>query len=101
MIVPYFLTYNNARYIVSQGYGSPSDFFDSCKRGLDELWREGVAGFPKMRSIGLPPRFVGQAGRTSGLRESSEYAQHKGDVWFARRMDIADWWSQRHHEFVR
>ena len=31
-----------------------------------------------MMSIGLHPRFVGQAGRTSGLREFIEYAQQKG-----------------------
>jgi peptidoglycan/xylan/chitin deacetylase (PgdA/CDA1 family) len=99
LIVPYSLTYNDARYIVSQGYSSPTDFFDTCKRGLDELWREGAAGYPKMMSIGLHPRFVGQAGRTSGLREFIEYAQQKGDVWFARRIDIADWWRQHHQEF--
>jgi peptidoglycan/xylan/chitin deacetylase (PgdA/CDA1 family) len=100
LIVPYSLTYNDARYIVSQGYSSPADFFDTCKRGLDELWREGAAGYPKMMSIGLHPRFVGQAGRTSGLREFIEYAQQKGDVWFARRIDIAHWWLQHHQEFA-
>jgi hypothetical protein len=52
-----------------------------------------------MMSIGLHPRFVGQAGRTSGLRECIEYAQQKGEVWFARRIDIANWWLQHHQEF--
>ena len=42
-----------------------------------------------MMSIGLHPRWAGQAGRTSGLREFIEYALEHGDVWFARRIDIA------------
>jgi len=34
-----------------------------------------------MLSLGLHPRWAGQAGRTSGLREVIEYALGKGDVW--------------------
>jgi peptidoglycan/xylan/chitin deacetylase (PgdA/CDA1 family) len=101
LIVPYSLTYNDARYVLAQGYGSPTDFFDTCKRGFDELWREGAAGYPKMMSIGLHPRIVGQAGRTSGLREFIEYALDKGKVWFTRRIDIARWWLDHHKEFSR
>jgi len=100
LIIPYSLTYNDVRYIMPQGYGSPSDFFDYCKRGLDELRREGKNGSPKMMSIGLHPRISGQAGRTAGLREFIEYAQEKGDVWFTRRIDIADWWQEHHDEFL-
>ena len=99
--MPYSFTYNDARFVLPQGYGSPTDFFESCKRGLDELWREGAAGYPKMMSVGLHPRIVGQAGRTSGLREFIEYALVKGDVWFTRRIDIARWWLAHHGEFIR
>ena len=101
LIVPYSLTYNDARYVLPQGYGSPTDFFETCKRGLDELWREGAAGYPKMMSIGLHPRLVGQAGRTAALREFLDYALNKGGVWFARRLDIARWWWDHHTEFAR
>jgi peptidoglycan/xylan/chitin deacetylase (PgdA/CDA1 family) len=101
LIVPYSLTYNDGRYVLPQGYGGPSDFFDTCRRGLDELRREGAAGYPKMMSIGLHPRWAGQAGRTSALREFIEYALDEGDVWFARRIDIARWWLDHHEEFER
>jgi peptidoglycan/xylan/chitin deacetylase (PgdA/CDA1 family) len=101
LIVPYSVTYNDARYIFAQGYSSPTDFFDTCKRGLDELWREGASGYPKMMSIGLHPRWAGQAGRTSGLREFIEYALAKGGVWFTRRIDIARWWLAHHEQFGR
>ena len=101
LIVPYSFTYNDGRYVLPQGFGCPTDFFDQCRRGMDELRREGEAGYPKMMSIGLHPRFAGQAGRTSGLREFIEYGLEKGDVWFARRIDIANWWLEHHEEFDR
>jgi peptidoglycan/xylan/chitin deacetylase (PgdA/CDA1 family) len=101
LVVPYTLTYNDGRYVLAQGYSGPSDFFDICRRGLDEYRREGEAGYPKMMSIGLHPRWVGQAARTNALREFIEYAQEQGDVWFARRIDIARWWLEHHEEFER
>ncbi len=45
-----------------------------------------------MMSIGLHPRLIGQAGRASALRELIEYGLGRGDVWFARRADIARFW---------
>jgi peptidoglycan/xylan/chitin deacetylase (PgdA/CDA1 family) len=102
LVVPYSsFPYNDVRFVLSQGYSSPTDFFDCCRRGLDELWREGEAGFPKMMSIGLHPRLSGHAGRTSALREFIEYALAKGGVWIARRIDVARWWLAHHHEFER
>lgn len=94
LVIPYSLTYNDI-----QGTRSPTDFLDYCRRGLDELWREGAAGYPKMMSVGLHPRLIGQAGRAGALREFIEYALAKGDVWFARRIDIAHWWTSHHREF--
>ena len=98
LIVPYTFTYNDARFFVPQGYASPADFLDQCKRGLDYLWDEG-ATHPRMMSIGLHPRIIGQAGRMSALKEFIEHALGKGNVWFARRIDIATWWNEHHHEF--
>ena len=95
LVVPYSLTYNDI-----QGTRSPGDFLDYCVRGLDELRREGAAGYPKMMSIGLHPRLIGQAGRASALREFIEQARARGDVWFARRIDIARWWVQHHKSFT-
>ena len=100
LIVPYnALPYNDVRFVLSQGYGGPSDFADICISALDELRREGAAGFPKMMSIGLHPRWIGQPGRIAGLRKFIEYAQEKGDVWMTRRLDIARWWLDHHTEF--
>jgi peptidoglycan/xylan/chitin deacetylase (PgdA/CDA1 family) len=56
---------------------------------LDELYREGEAGQPKMMSVGLHPRIVGRPARIAALRKFLEYATSKQDVWFATREQIA------------
>jgi peptidoglycan/xylan/chitin deacetylase (PgdA/CDA1 family) len=101
LVVPYSLVYNDVRYVLAQGFGEPSAFFDLCRRALDELRLEGLAGWPKMMSVGLHPRWSGQAGRYSALREFVEYALERGDVRFATRKQIAEWWLAHHEEFRR
>ena len=58
LIVPYTFTYNDARFSMAPGYGSPDDFVRLLKRGLDQYWEEG-ATHPRMMSIGLHPRLAG------------------------------------------
>jgi peptidoglycan/xylan/chitin deacetylase (PgdA/CDA1 family) len=93
LVVPYnTLPYNDARFIAAGGYSAGSDFVEMCKRGIDELRREGQRGYGAMMSIGLHPRLMGQAARSSALREVIEYGLELGDVWFARREDVARFW---------
>lgn len=92
LVVPYSLTYNDSRY-VADGL-SPSAFVDYCVRGIDELAREGEWA-PRMMSVGLHARFSGQAARASALREILEHALRRGDVWIARREDIAAAFAQQ------
>ena len=98
LVIPYSFTYNDGKFGLLPGYGSPQDYVDTLKRGFDELWREGET-HPKMMSIGLHPRLIGQATRISARREFIEYAMRKEKVWFCRRIDIAKWWNEHHHEF--
>jgi peptidoglycan/xylan/chitin deacetylase (PgdA/CDA1 family) len=99
LVVPYdSLPYNDARYVAGM---TPADYADLCKRGIDEYRREGLAGYPKMMTMGLHPRWSGQANRASAIREVIEYAQSLGDVWIARRIDIARWWLDNHESFAR
>ncbi|MBM3679075.1 MAG: allantoinase [Actinobacteria bacterium] len=101
LVVPYSFTYNDARFILPQGSGGPADWADLCVRGIDELLREGRAGQPKMMSIGLHPRWIGQAARTSALREVIEHALGQGDVAFMQRRHVAQWWLDHHEEWAR
>ncbi len=102
LVIPYTVTYNDFRFVVADGcIADPGRFADFLKRGLDEYWHEGANGYPRVMSIGIHPRLVGQAGRASAIREFIEHGLEKGDVWFARRGDIARWWMDHHHEFER
>lgn len=101
LVLPYSDVYNDTRFILPQGFGSPRDFVELCTEGIDELVREGRAGVPKMMSVGIHPRWIGQPGRIGALRAIIEHALDQGDVWIARRIDIADWWLAHHHEFTR
>jgi peptidoglycan/xylan/chitin deacetylase (PgdA/CDA1 family) len=47
-------------------------------------------------SIGLHARLIGQPARLSALREFIEYTEKKGQVWYARRIDIANSWLEQH-----
>ena len=98
LVIPYSMTYNDAKFALLPSYGSPTDFVDNLKRGFDQLWDEGET-HPRMMSLGLHPRLIGQASRIHALREFFEYAEKKGKVWFTRRIDIANWWNQHHAEF--
>ncbi len=100
LVVPYSQTYNDVRYVLSEGtFGAPADFLDYLKRCLDELHLEGSRGYPKMMSVGLHSRWSGQAGRSNALREFIEYSLEKGGVWFARRDEIARWWIAHSEEW--
>lgn len=97
LIIPYSFTLNDGRFMPGQSYSDPTSFVDYCKRHLDYLWDEGETQ-PKLMSVGLHPRFIGQPSRTHALREFLEYTLSKGGVWFAHRIDIARWWLDKHGE---
>jgi peptidoglycan/xylan/chitin deacetylase (PgdA/CDA1 family) len=91
LVVPYSKTYNDARFLVSPGFGSPRDFLDTLTMGLDELAREG-ADRPTMMTVAVHARWSGQAGRAAALRGFLEHARSVPGVSFMRRLDIARWW---------
>jgi urate oxidase len=100
LIVPYTLDANDMRFATAQGFNSGDQFFAYLRDSLDVLHAEGLAGSPKMMSIGLHCRLAGRPGRLAALQRFIEHAQSKGKVWFARRIDIARHWAQ-HHPPVR
>lgn len=88
LVTPYSLVVNDARFVVAQGYGSPEHFFEYAKAELDRLRNDGD-DVNRMMSIGLHPRFSGHPSRADALARFIDYAQKLGDVWFARRIDLA------------
>lgn len=96
LIIPYTLEANDMRFATSPGYIEGQQFFQYLKDAFDVLYDEGNEGAPKMLSIGLHCRLIGRPGKMAGLKRFLEYAQEHSDVWFARRIDIAEHWAQEH-----
>ncbi|MBT8473901.1 MAG: allantoinase PuuE [Alphaproteobacteria bacterium] len=96
LIIPYTLDANDMRFATPQGFNAGDQFFAYLRDSFDALYAEGVAGAPKMMSIGLHCRLVGRPGRIVALRRFIEHVQAHSDVWVARRIEIAEHWA-RHH----
>ena len=96
LMVPYTLDCNDMRFATPQGYNSGDQFLTYLKDTFDTLYSEGLAGSPKIMSIGLHCRLAGRPGRIAALARFLEYMQKWNDIWFARRIDIARHWSTLH-----
>ena len=96
LVVPYTLDANDMRFATPQGFNSGDQFETYLRDTFDELYHEGAAGQPKMMSIGLHCRLAGRPGRLAGLRRFLDHARSRPDVWFARRIDIAEHWAKVH-----
>ena len=96
LIIPYTLDANDMRFATPQGFNAGDQFFNYLKDSFDALYAEGAAGSAKMMSVGLHCRLIGRPGRVMALRRFMDYAKSHGDVWFARRVDIARHWSKAH-----
>lgn len=96
LIVPYTLDANDMRFATPQGFNAGEQFFDYLKDSFDVLYAEGEAGTPRMLSVGLHCRLVGRPGRLAALQRFIDHCQRHDKVWFARRLDIARHWHERH-----
>jgi peptidoglycan/xylan/chitin deacetylase (PgdA/CDA1 family) len=100
LILPYSKVYNDTRYLLSPTYGSPAQFFESLRMGVDYICDEVDQGLgPRMMTVGLHARWSGQANRAAAIRDFVEYVRAKEGVSFMRRLDIARWWDAHHHEW--
>jgi OHCU decarboxylase len=96
LIIPYTLDSNDMRFATPQGFNAGDQFLSYLKDSFDVLYAEGVAGRPKMLSIGLHCRLVGRPGRIAALARFIDHIRAHSGVWIARRIDIARHWAERH-----
>ena len=94
LIVPYTMDCNDMRFGIQAGFTNGDQFESYLKDSFDYLYEEGVAGAPKMLSIGLHCRIMGRPGRAAALRRVIEYMKSHKDVWFATRLEIAQHWAK-------
>jgi len=92
LVIPYSLVNNDGLFGAA---GPGEDFYEHLRYTFDRLYTEG-ATHPKLMNIGLHLRLVGTPGRAKALSDFIAYAKSFPDVWFARRIDIANHWIEHH-----
>jgi allantoinase len=94
LVVPYTHTTNDTKFGIGV-MATGNQFFEFCRDAFDTLYREGATQ-PKMMSIGLHMRLIGQPARIGGLERFMDFIQSKPGVWITRRVDIARHWRAVH-----
>lgn len=96
LIIPYTLSANDMRFVTAPGFSNGEEYFQFLKDSFDCLYAEGQAGIPKMMSLGLHCRLVGQPGRYQGLKKFVDYIKGFDKVWVPTRLAIAEHWAKEH-----
>ncbi len=94
LIVPYTLDANDMRFATPQGFNAGDQFFAYLRDSFDALYAEGVAGAPRMLSVGLHCRLIGRPGRVLALQRFLDHVRRHDGVWFATRLQIAQHWAE-------
>jgi peptidoglycan/xylan/chitin deacetylase (PgdA/CDA1 family) len=87
--VPYTFHLNDIASFPFEGW-NPLAYEQALKDEFDQLYEEGNSR-RRMMVISLHDRISGHAGRVRALDRFLTYAKSKGDVWFARKDEIARW----------
>ncbi|ODT82961.1 MAG: OHCU decarboxylase [Pelagibacterium sp. SCN 64-44] len=96
LVIPYTLSANDMRFVTAPGFDTGEEYFTFLRDSFDCLYAEGQAGSPKMMSIGLHCRLVGQPGRYQGLKKFIDYIKGFEKVWVPTRIEIAEHWAREH-----
>jgi peptidoglycan/xylan/chitin deacetylase (PgdA/CDA1 family) len=87
--VPYTFHMNDIVSFPFEGW-NPAAYEQALRDEFDQLYEEG-ARRRRMMVVSLHDRISGHAGRVRVLDRFLAYAKGKGDVWFARKDEIARW----------
>jgi allantoinase len=92
LVLPYSFDTNDMHFHQgSQRFTTAAHFSEYVIDAFDQLWAEG-ADTPRMMSVGLHLRMIGRAGRIAGLERVLRHMKDRGNVWLARRDEIARHW---------
>jgi allantoinase len=92
LIVPYTLDVNDMKIVALNGFTDGEQFFRHMRDTFDQLHLEGG----RMMSVGLHCRIAGKPGRAAAVARFLDHIVSKGNVWVARRIDIANHWLKVH-----
>jgi allantoinase len=94
VVVPYNVDGCNDYSTYGKGR-SPRALLQIMKDQFNYLYREGERGSPKFFAFNMHPFLSGVPFRAQIIEEFIQYAKGFSDVWFARRIEIANWWLEK------
>jgi len=94
--VPYSYANNDFKFFIAPGFGSTSAYQEHMLGAVETLLEEGKDGKPKMMTIALHARLIGQPGRFQALKTIVEQLSKNPDVWVATREEIAREWVKQY-----
>ncbi|MFQ5850618.1 MAG: polysaccharide deacetylase family protein [Candidatus Binatia bacterium] len=74
---------------------APREVLGLLLDAFDYLYEEGVTS-PKLITVSIHPYLSGRPYRAKVLRDFIRYAKSHPNVWFARGIDIVNWWRERY-----
>lgn len=92
LVVPYSLAANDAK-LVGGPLVTGRQFGEFLIDSFEELLSEADV-HPRMMSVGMHARILGQPGRIRGLRAFLDHIDKRDDVWVCRRADLAEHWRE-------
>ncbi|MBI4523287.1 MAG: polysaccharide deacetylase family protein [Deltaproteobacteria bacterium] len=96
VILSYGVWLTDRRASKDTGY-THREMLQTWKDNFDYLYEEGKR-YPSMMLLGLHPFLIGRPFRAQMLREFIRYAKRHEGVWFARCMDVANYWKENFHD---
>jgi allantoinase len=88
VILPYALDTNDIKMWTAPAL-TPRQWLDYAKDSFDWLYAEGLAGHPRMMSLGLHLRIIGRPGRIGALAAFLDHVHRHDRVWVTTRAAIA------------
>ena len=90
IVVPYSLDTNDMKFFHPNGFTRSGEFVEYIRDAVVQLLAEAKSGKSSTLSIGLHLRITGRPARFRAVTEILEYlASLEGQIWRARRIDIA------------
>lgn len=88
IIMPYALDTNDMKMWTDPAL-TPRQWLEYAKDSFDWIYAEGLAGLPRMMSLGLHLRIIGRPGRIGALSAFLDHVARHDRVWVATRGSIA------------
>jgi hypothetical protein len=95
LVVPYSKVHNDTRYFLAPTYATPRHFAETLIGAAEFLLDEARHGAgARLMTIGLHPRWSGQAARAAAVRDVLAHLTARPGISLMHRERIVEWWTE-------